>query len=518
MHVAPRGGYSIKNSKQFIQRYESYLKPTLKIAQLLLSAGNLVIPQLENVSIANNTAVPLEMNTLAYRQDMEQRLKFVDILVSQIDGKQTSRRGIDLREILTYLELVDNEQSLGNLDPVTTDDSHVRWVCSEHYDGITFNGKMSSYINDFNVMGGKFDRKTKEAVVIGLNVTERNVKMICGALTKGFNIVKLVFQDCSFYEDYLVTLLDTAINRSSILCLSMVTVAVTNFFGGIKYTCKNMVVEFKNQSLKVRFNDSYHNGNIPMLNQLLLRNKIHRTLNISACDFLGHESDLQRCFESNRTVTELIVEYSNNIDILNAIFNSKTNALHQLNLPQSLSIPSILSPFCELLKKNMTLVEIDLMDYTGFKEEAFVIKLLDTLREHKSIRYLSLHVEDIQLSNQKETYMIRSLRRDKFIARLCISASIISREFIEALYHASKVNDTLTYMNFYNSQVNDGDKAQLHSLYETGNLLQLGFYEQSRWDVMFAKLNEQQSRGKSTKILNFTHTNENNLQGEQQFH
>ncbi|CAF1548663.1 unnamed protein product [Rotaria magnacalcarata] len=496
MHVAPRGGYSIKNSKQFIRRYESYLRSTLKIAQLLLSAGNLAIPQLANVSIANNNTVPLEMNTPENRQDMEQRLKFVDVVVNQIDGKQTLRRGENLREIQAYLELVDDEHSLGKLDCAVTDDGHVRWICPEHYDEISFNDNMSSYINDFKVMDGKFDQKTKEAAVIGVNMTERNINMLCNALTKGFNIVKLNLQDCSFYEGYLEILLDTIINRSSIRCLNMTTVCVRNYVGMVKYTCKNMVVEFKNQSLKVRFNDSYHNGNIPMLNQLLLRNKIHRTLNISACDFLGHESDLQRRFESNRTVTELIVEYSNNIDILNAIFNSKTNALHQLKLPQSLSIPSILSPFCELLKKNTTFVEIDLMDCTGFKEEAFIIKLLDLLREHKSIRYLSLHVEDIQLSNQKETYMIKSLRRDKFIARLCISESIISREFIEALYHASKVNDTLTYVNFYNSQVTDEDKAQLHSLYACGNLLQLGFYEQSRWHITVGE--SKPSRGKST--------------------
>ncbi|CAF3404217.1 unnamed protein product [Rotaria socialis] len=516
MHVAPRGGYSIKNSKQFIRRYESYLRSTLKIAQILLSTGNLDIPQPENVSIANSNTIPLEMNTPEYRQDIEQRLKFVDILVNQIDGKQTSQQGENLREILTYLELVDDDHSLGKLDCAVTDDGHVRWVCPEHYDEVNSIDKLNSYINDFKVMGGKFDQKTREAVVFGMNVTKRNVKMICGALTKGFNIVKLVFQDCSFNEGYLETLLDTIINRSSIRCLNMTAVTVTKFFGGVKYTCKNMVVEFKNESLKIRFTDSYHNGNIPMLNQLLLRNKIHRTLNISACDFLGHESDLQRCFESNRTVTELIVEYSNNIDIHNTVFNLKTNKLHQLKLPQSLLIPSILFPFCELLKKNTTFVEIDLMDYTGFKEEAFVIKLLDILREHKSIRYLSLHVEDIQLSNQKETHMIKSLKRDKFISRLCISESVVSREFIEALYHASKVNGTLTYVNFYNSQVNDEDKAQLHSLYETGNLLQLGFYEQSRWDVIFGKLNEQYSRGKSTTILYFTAINENNLQGNQQ--
>ncbi|CAF3227825.1 unnamed protein product, partial [Rotaria socialis] len=488
MHVAPRGGYSVKNSKQFIQRYESYLKPTLKIAQLLLSAGNLVIPQLENVPIANNNTVPLETNTPEYRQDMEQRLKFVDILVNHIDGKQTSRRGENLREILTYLELIDNEQSLGNLDPVTTDDGHVRWVCPEHYDEISFNDNMSSYINDFKVMGGKFDKNTKEAVVIGVNVTERNINMLCNALPKGFNIVKLNLQDCSFYEGYLETLLDTIINRSSIRYLNMTTIRVRNYVGMVKYTCKYMITEFNNQSLKVRFNGTY-NGNTSILGLILLRNKIHRTLNISACDFLGHEYDLQQCLQTNGVVTELIVQYFTNIAILNTILNLRTNVLHRLKLDLGLWISSILPPFWEMLTKNTTFVEIDLMDHIGFKEETFAIKLLDILRESKPKEYLSLHVKDIQPSSKKETYLIKSLTDYSFISRLCISESVVSRKLIDALCIASKVNDTLTYMNFYDSQVNDEDKAQLHSLYETGNLLQLGFYEQSRWDVMFARLN-----------------------------
>ncbi|CAM4844439.1 unnamed protein product, partial [Rotaria magnacalcarata] len=495
MHVAPRGGYSIKNSKQFIRRYESYLKPTIKIAQILLSAGNLAIPQLENVSIANNNTVPLEMNTPDYRQDMEHRLKFIDTLMNQSDGKPTSWRGTDLREIQAYLELVDDEHSLGNLRRVVTDEGHVRWVCQEHYNEISFNDNMNSCINDFKVIGGKFDQKTKETVVIGVNVTERIINMICDALTKGFNIVKLNLQDCSFYEGYLETLFDTIINRSSIRCLNMTTVRVRNYVGMVKYTCKNMITEFKNQSLEVRFNDT-HNGNTSILGLILLRNKIHRTLNISACDFLGHESDLQRCFESNRTVTELIVQYFTNIAILNTILNLKTNVLHQLKLTQGLWISSILPPFWEMLKKNTTFVEIDLMDHIGFKEEAFVIKLLDTIRESKPTKYLSVHIEDIQPSNKKETYLIKSLTDYSFISRLCISESIISREFIEALYHASKVNDTLTYVNFYNSQVTDEDKAQLHSLYACGNLLQLGFYEQSRWHITVGE--SKPSRGKST--------------------
>ncbi|CAF4157651.1 unnamed protein product [Rotaria magnacalcarata] len=495
MHVAPRGGYSIKNSKQFIRRYESYLKPTIKIAQILLSAGNLAIPQLENVSIANNNTVPLEMNTPDYRQDMEHRLKFIDTLMNQSDGKPTSWRGTDLREIQAYLELVDDEHSLGNLRRVVTDEGHVRWVCQEHYNEISFNDNMNSCINDFKVIGGKFDQKTKETVVIGVNVTERIINMICDALTKGFNIVKLNLQDCSFYEGYLETLFDTIINRSSIRCLNMTTVRVRNYVGMVKYTCKNMITEFKNQSLEVRFNDT-HNGNTSILGLILLRNKIHRTLNISTCDFLGHESDLQRCFESNRTVTELIVQYFTNIAILNTILNLKTNVLHQLKLTQGLWISTILPPFWEMLKKNTAFVEIDLMDHIGFKEETFVIKLLDTIKESKPTKYLSLHIENIQPSNKKETYLIKSLTDYSFISRLCISESVVSRKFIDALYYASKVNDTLTYVNFYNSQVTDEDKAQLHSLYASGNLLQLGFYEQSRWHITVGE--SKPSRGKST--------------------
>ncbi|CAF1237285.1 unnamed protein product, partial [Rotaria magnacalcarata] len=103
MHVAPCGGYSIKNSKQFIRRYQSYLKQTMKLAQILLLAENLGIRQLENVSTTNNNTVSLEMNTPEYRQDMEHRLKFIDTLINRIDGKSTSRRGTDLREIQAYL-------------------------------------------------------------------------------------------------------------------------------------------------------------------------------------------------------------------------------------------------------------------------------------------------------------------------------------------------------------------------------------------------------------------------------
>ncbi|CAF4179507.1 unnamed protein product, partial [Rotaria magnacalcarata] len=82
--------------------------------------------------------------------------------------------------------------------------------------------------------------------------------MMCKALGKGFNIVKLICRERSIDEDDLEKLLDIIINRSSIRCLNMGSVRVRNFFGITKYTCQEIVAEFNSQSLKVRFSNTYY--------------------------------------------------------------------------------------------------------------------------------------------------------------------------------------------------------------------------------------------------------------------
>ncbi|CAF5153887.1 unnamed protein product, partial [Rotaria magnacalcarata] len=410
-------------------------------------------------------------------------------VVDRHQSRGTALQGAELREIQTYLERVDDKRSLGNLYRIVTADGHVRWVCLQHYDDISFNNEMSKYINEFEAMGGKFDQNTKEAFISQVNITSRNVEMMCKALGKGFNIVKLICRERSIDEDDLEKLLDIIINRSSIRCLNMGSVRVRNFFGITKYTCQEIVAEFNSQSLKVRFSNTYYDGNTLMFTRFLLQNKIHKNLDLSATDFLWHESDLRQCMESNAVVTRLVLEYTNNVNILKVIFNLKTNALQQLKLTHSLYESSTLSYFCEMLKKTKTLVELDLMDYTGFEDEDFINTLLEILKEHKSIKYLNIHITNVQPSNQKEVDLMKSLQNDEFISRLCISSSLISCEFTEALLHAGAKRDTFTYLEFYNCQVKDDDKAKLQSLYENGRLHQLSFYEEPRWYVLLDETN-----------------------------
>ncbi|CAF4097165.1 unnamed protein product [Adineta steineri] len=260
MHVAPHNGYSIKNTREFIIRYGPYLRTTLKITQVLLKLESFVIPQLDSVSDPVDTDIDTMLPILDKQKEMEQQLNLVGKLLDRVDhrwaqpkstifGQHKSRgvplQGADLREVETYLSVVDNKHSLGNLYRTVTVDGHVHWVCREHYDDISFNNAMFKYIDQLEAMGGEFDTKTKEAVV-----------------------------------------------------------------------------------------------------------------------------------------------------------------------------PSTLSRFCEMLKTNQTLKEIDIMDQTGFEDETFIVNLLNTVKEHKSIKHLSLHVKNIQQSDRKEASLSESLKNHQFISRL----------------------------------------------------------------------------------------------------
>ena len=521
MHVAPHEGYSIIGTKDFILRYGPYLRTTLNIVQVLLSVGGTVIPAIGSAAPVVGNALPSSLEPENFEK-LKQQLQLVNHVItihddneedadsSYFEPKRAPLQGPDLREVETYLELSDNKRSLGNLYRTITDDGHVRWVCLEHYHENKWKMKMSEYISQLEAMGGKFDEEKREVIVSQVNLNDKNVKLLCEALTKGFSIVKLIFRDCSFSEDDLDKLLDVVINRSSIHYLTMIDVHIRNFCGSIKYNCHWMDTEFNNHLMKVRFYDSNLDAHIPMLTRLLLQNKIRRKLDLSTCDIVGHEGDLRKCLESSGIVTGLTMEYSNNINLLDALYKLKQDALHELKLYNSVLEHSTLSLLCEILKKNTTLVVIDLMDRTKFEDENFVPNLLNILRGHKSIKYLHLYIENIRPSHSKETCLIYSLRNDKFISHLCISESIISRELTDAFVYASKERRTLIHLEFYTSQVQDGDMKRLHSLYDSGSLIQkIIFSDQPRWRAMLDQTNIHPRRGKKCNMLNLTIASEN---------
>ncbi|CAF4039121.1 unnamed protein product [Adineta steineri] len=159
---------SVNKTNNSIGKYGPYLRTTLKITQVLLKLESFVIPQLDSVSDPVDTDIDTMLPILDKQKEMEQQLNLVGKLLDRVDhrwaqpkstifGQHKSRgvplQGADLREVETYLSVVDNKHSLGNLYRTVTVDGHVHWVCLDHYDDISFNNTMFKHIDQLEDMG-----------------------------------------------------------------------------------------------------------------------------------------------------------------------------------------------------------------------------------------------------------------------------------------------------------------------------------------------------------------------------
>ena len=521
LHVAPHDGYLITKPREFVTRYASYLRTTLTVARAMLTVGGFVIPQLANMSRAvGNTLEPAfakikEADMTANFGAVEQVLNTTDSKSTYLGKTGTARgeahetpiQGAELRELQSYLKVVDTQNSLGNLYRTVTDDGHVRWVCFQHYNSIGVNRMMSEYIRQFESFGGKFNEETNNAVV-KVSLTTKNIDKLCDALTKGFNILSLTFENCSFNEKDLDKLLEIIINRSSIrrLVFSNVTVTVSQWLGVTKseYTCTYISVHVNNMLLKVQFLEHVQDGDMKLFLRLRLQNKICRAFQIWGADFFEHDKDVRGCLQTKQQSNTLIMNYLNNIDFFYDILNEKFSFNH-LKLSCWSSSPAILSRFCELLKRKSSLSELSIMDHHCFDDEDFTIQLLTTLHSHQSIRRLSLHVYRVEPSSRKETCLVDTLLCHSLLCRLHISESILSKKFIQALTYASKDTHSLNHLEFYDCQIDDDDVQSLQTLYTSGDLAYLTFSNEQYWSVTLAEIRQELLAGKYPHSQIFEH-------------
>jgi hypothetical protein len=510
LHIAPHDGYSVKTPSAFIAAYGSYLRTTLNIARGLLSVGGFLIQQTGPVStFMVHTLPPFAKEPTNY-EDMTDKLDVVEKMLNQTNNElvrvdpsmrqnvvlpEIPLQGAKLRELEAFLDLIDDNHSLGNLYRTVTDDGHVRWVCLEHYNTIGFTNKMSEYIRELESIGGKFNHETKEVMLIG-TLTTKNILMICDALTKGFTILSLVLQNCSLNTKDLEKLFYTIINRSSIHRLVITNVEVYKWMGMSKSMCEYMIVSFKNQSLKVQFSRDFQREDTKIIVRLLRQNQICRTFQFFGYDLPDHNQDLLRCFKKNQQLTTLVINHFMNIKFLNEIIISNTS-LRRLKLTFWFNSSSTLFGLCQALGQNKTLVDLDLMDHTYIDDKTATIELLKILRGHKSIKHLRLHIFDVKPANDNETALIDCLSNDTFISHLRISDSIISQQLILAIVHASEELHSLTHLEFYHSQLDEDEISKLQLLYTNESLTHLTISEQSYWSIALIEMREQLKNGKN---------------------
>ena len=511
LHVAPHEGYTIKKTREFFAKYGSHLRTTLNVARALFVIGGLVLPQLGHLSIhAGNLMAPVG-GTL-HESHMGEKFTVIDQALDRIDRQSTSldssvlkakksqrvaMEGAQLRQLESYLQLIDRSHSLGNLYRTITDDGHVRWVCLEHYDTIGHSRKMLEHIRQFEAFGGTFDQSTHEGVINGMTITAKNIDTLCDALKKGFKILSLTFERCTLNESDLSKFFDAMINFSSIrrLIMSHTTIIVWSLLKNAEYFNGCMSVHITNNSLNVRFFERYQDGDIKLLVQLGMQNRICRMFDFYGGNFDGRASDLYPCLKTNEESKILTIKYVDNIEFICDFLAYKTSSIDHLKLSFWSSSPAILSHFCEVLGKNSTLTELSILDHHCFDDDDFTNELLTTLRQHKSIKRLHLHVYGIESSSRKEQCLINTLHHDSFLTSLYISESIISKPFIDALIDASQKVNSLMHLEFYACDINPRDVTALKVLHDAESLNYLNISTEEYWSVAVKNMRQQFQQG-----------------------
>ena len=507
LHIAPHPGYSLKSPSDFIAQYGSYLRTTINIARTLCSIGGFIIDYSSGPSTISGTALPNLVKEQAPNFDeVNHQLDAVENMLDQKNNQlvradlsamrnvaipEVPLQGAQLRELEAFLDLVDNNHSLGNLFRIVTDDGHVRWVCHEHYHSMNSNSKMLNYARQLESIGGKYDQELKEVSLTG-NLTSKILTMITEALTQGLTMFTLVFRNCSLESRDLVNLFDTMINRSSIHRLIIINTEVQKWLGMSKYVCQYLIVSFQNQALKIQFASECPREDVRMLIRLFRQNQICRALHFYGYDLIKLTNiDLVRYLKDYQDLTTLVIHHFMNIEFVNEILIHNV-ALRRLKLTFWFNSSSILFALCQTLGRNQTLLELDLMDHTSVDDQAATVDLLKTLRKHPTIKSVRLHVFDVQPNNDNETCLIDILTNEKFLTHLRLSDSSISCRFIQAC----EDTHSLGHLELYHCQVDEENLTQLQSLYDKGNLSQWKIDEQSYWSTAFVEIREQMKNGK----------------------
>ncbi|KAF9081841.1 hypothetical protein BGX23_000394 [Mortierella sp. AD031] len=177
MHLADHDGYEITRPKKFFAQYGPYVLGVLKALQVVLLAASAVAPVTVHLSTGADSMARLT-ETLT-KNTLDAITGSIDYVNTNLDpgavmelhdqsstygqnaddltNSLKALAGADLRQLDTFLEKKDQNNTLGNLSRITTSEGHVKWVCQDHYPIALKNMQLRSLIKEVRGYKGLYD-------------------------------------------------------------------------------------------------------------------------------------------------------------------------------------------------------------------------------------------------------------------------------------------------------------------------------------------------------------------------
>ncbi|KAG0221462.1 hypothetical protein B0O80DRAFT_502565 [Mortierella sp. GBAus27b] len=135
IHLAKHEGYELLRPNDFMQKYGSRLVTILRVVQTVITAAGSLTGPMANLDVLEKIADELKCLKKDVSPVIDAAIKYLENIPSdqEIPDRPEALEGPELRKLVTYLKIKDDEQAFGNLYRIVDDKGHVRWVCLDHY-------------------------------------------------------------------------------------------------------------------------------------------------------------------------------------------------------------------------------------------------------------------------------------------------------------------------------------------------------------------------------------------------
>ncbi|KAF8963701.1 hypothetical protein BGZ46_000918 [Entomortierella lignicola] len=157
IHLVKHEGYEIKDSTEFFKKYGKYiliLMQALKTGMRSLDVSMPHIPTLSGVGIDYS---------ISYMEALSVDNPSLSGITTIEDYEELG--GADLRQLVKFLRVNDQDGKLGNLYRITIESGHVIWVCIEHYQATYEENEQKAFTDIVKVNGGEYDEELGRVVI-----------------------------------------------------------------------------------------------------------------------------------------------------------------------------------------------------------------------------------------------------------------------------------------------------------------------------------------------------------------
>ncbi|KAG0013471.1 hypothetical protein BGZ81_001003 [Podila clonocystis] len=140
LHLAKHEGYLIREPTQFFREYGPFLLLMLELIKVGTSTAGHVVPNLASLRVVE-LIDSVKQSVESVTDKINYSLECINTQLAKTQAQDLANylsnveglKGVELRQLGSFLKTSEDENLLGNLYRITTTDGHVTWVCRDHH-------------------------------------------------------------------------------------------------------------------------------------------------------------------------------------------------------------------------------------------------------------------------------------------------------------------------------------------------------------------------------------------------